>query len=324
VLPLGAVAFFVLTATRGWGAAVQLGLFATVALGVFARTMVDVFALPLLMNDAYRSYYAPQISTAAGRLGAFGVLELTRGLTSITALLVNGLTSLVNGILYQRSGADRGTLPPDVDPERTREIRRMAAPVLPGLVFFAFQGQITVLLASVFASTQSLAEVGALARLGALFSILGAVVSVLVAPRFPQLPRERLVRRSAAVVAAAGAVASVLSLTAFVAPQPLLFLLGPAYDGLHVEVAWFVVAASVMFVADVLYAVNLARRFVWWWATGLSIGLILVTQLASATVLDLGSTLDLQYFAALTSAAACAAQVVTLVSGLRRGPRALA
>ena len=65
VLPISAIVFFLLTAGHGWSLAVQVGLFAAVALGLVARAMADIFSLPLLMNQAYRSYYSPQISTAS-------------------------------------------------------------------------------------------------------------------------------------------------------------------------------------------------------------------------------------------------------------------
>lgn len=321
VLPLSGVAFFFVTSDRGWGIGVQAGLFATVALGLLARAMVDIFALPLLMNHDYRSYYSPQMLTGILRLGAHALLQITRGLTSVSASLVNGLTGLATGGLYRRSSADKSDLPASVDPERTREIRRMVAPVLPGLIFYAFQGQITIVLVSVFGRTESIAEVGALSRLTALFVIFGGITQVLVAPRFPQIPRERLVRRTVQVLTAAAALGGFLTAVAFLMPAPLLFLLGPEYDDLRLEVAWFVVAASLSFGASVTYAINLARRFIWWWSTALVLGLVLATQFVAATAIDLGSTLELQYFAALTGVAGGSAQVVALVYGLRRGPR---
>jgi O-antigen/teichoic acid export membrane protein len=321
VLPLGAVAFFVLTVDRGWGLSVQVGLFATVALALLARAMVDIFSLPLLMNEDYRSYYGPQVSTALLRLATHGLLQVSRALTSVSASLVNALASLVNGALYRRSAGVRSELPATVDAERVGEIRRLVAPALPGLIFFAFQGQITILLAAIFGRTQSLAEVGALSRLGAVFVILGAVNQVLIAPRFPQVPRERLVRRSAQVVAAAIAVGALMTTVAFVVPQPLLYLLGPAYDGLRLEVGWYVVGASLAFLAGAMYAMNLARRFIWWWSTAVGLTLIVGAQVAAAALFDLGSTLELQYFAAVTGAAACVAQLAPLLRGLRCGPR---
>jgi hypothetical protein len=242
-------------------------------------------------------------------------------LTSVSASLVNGLAALANGILYRRSASERSDLPARVDPARTREIRRMVAPALPGLVFYAFQGQITILLVAVFGRVEAIAQVGALSRIGALFIVLGGLNQVLIAPRFPQIPRVRLARRSAQAVAAAAALGAVITAIAFVAPEPLLFLLGPEYKGLALEVGWYVLGASLSFLAGVLYAMNLARRFIWWWSTAVGLGLIVVTQLAAAATLDLGSPLELQYFAALTGLAACAAQVLPLLRGLRRGPR---
>ena len=323
VLPISAIAFLWLTADHDWGVQVQAGLFAAVALGLLARAIVDIFSLPLLMNEAYRSYYSPQISTAIVRIASQGLLQLTRALTSVTASLVNAVTVLANGVLYRRAAAGRIELPERADPERIREIRRMVAPLLPGLIFYAFQSQITILLVAIFGRADSIAQVGALTRLGALFVILGGINQVLVAPRFPQIPRELLVRRILQVTCAAAALGAVLTAIAFLVPEPLLFLLGPQYDGLRLEVGWYVAGASLAFFGATLYAMNLGRRFIWWWSTALSLSLILATQIAAATVLDLGDTLDLQYFAVLTGAAASLAQIPPLVRGLRRGPRAV-
>ena len=97
VLPPSAVVFFLLTSQRGWGVGVQAGLFATVALGLLARTLVDIYSLPLLMNDAYRRFYAPQMSTAILRVASHALLQVTRQLTSVSASLVNSLAALANG-----------------------------------------------------------------------------------------------------------------------------------------------------------------------------------------------------------------------------------
>jgi hypothetical protein len=43
------------------------------------------------------------------------------------------------------------------------------SPIIPGIIFTAVQGQISVLLITLFGQTKSIAEVAALGRLGQLF-----------------------------------------------------------------------------------------------------------------------------------------------------------
>lgn len=319
-VPISAVAFFAITASRDWGIGVQLGLFATVVVTLLARAMVDIYELPLLMQGRYRDYYAAQIGVAGSRLTVSAGLYGFRGLTGVTASLVSAGAALVQGLAYRRVARACVDVPEHVDREKTREILRFVAPALPGVVFFALQGQITIFLIAVFGEVRSIAEVGALSRLTALFVVVAGMSQVLVAPRFPQLARERLFFETSRVLVAAFGFGAVLTTMAFVFPEPFLLLLGPSYDGLRSEVAWFILAASVNALSAVAYAINFSRRFVWYWTTWVGLGLIVSSQIAGAFLFDLSSTLGLQYFAALAALGACLGQAVTFVHGVRTGP----
>lgn len=321
LLPISAVIFFVVTGPRDWGIGVEIGLFATIALTLLAKAMADIYSLPLLMHSRYREYYAFQVGTSGLRLAASAGLYGFRGLTGVTASAVSAVAALLNGLAYKRLARNYVDVPDARDPEKTRAIRRLMAPLLPGLIFTAFQGQITVLLITVFGDVRAIAEVGALSRLAALFAVLAGLNQVLIAPRFPQVPRDRLRLEIMRVLGGVGALSLMLTVLAFVFPAPLLFLLGSSYDHLSAEVAWFMLGASLGYLAGTIYFINVSRRFVWHWTTWLGLGLVIFSQVASAIFFDLGSVLGLQYFAALTGVAGCIAQAVTMLYGLRVGSR---
>ena len=54
----------------------------------------------------------------------------------------------------------------------------------PLTMFHCVQGQLTVFLASIFASKESVADIGALGRFSVLFTLISSVVSGIVVPRF--------------------------------------------------------------------------------------------------------------------------------------------
>ena len=323
VLPSSALAFFALADGRGWSLGVKAALFASVALTLLFRALVDFYAMPLLMLGKYSAFYGTQIWTSGVRLVFSAVLEISRTLTGWSASAVNALVMALTGVLYKRRASQYVALPSEVDPRRVREITHLVKPALPGLLFVAFQGQITIFLVAIFGHTAGIAQIGALSRFAQLFAVVGSLNQVLVGPRFAQLSREHLLGQSIRVVAAAMAFAVLVSSFAFAFPQPLLLLLGHSYAGLKRETGWCVLGAGVGLMTGVVYAINVSRRFVWWRTTIAGLATIVITEIACAAAFDLGSVLQLQYFAAVTAAAGLAVQGVTFCYGMRNGPRGL-
>ena len=321
VLPSSALAFFVLADGHGWSVGVKAALFASVALTLIFRAFVDVYATPLLMLGKYSAFYGTQISTSAVRLVFSAVLELTRTLTGWSAAAVSALVTALTGALYKRRASQYVALPHEADPHCVREIIYVVKPALPGLLFVAFQGQITIFLVATFGHTAGIAQIGALGRLSQLFAVVASLNAVVVAPRFAQLSRARLLPQSILVLTAALAFAVLASSVAFAFPQPLLLLLGHSYTSLRRETGWCVLGGGIGLVTGAIYAINVSRRFVWWWTTVAGLATIVVTEIACAAVLDLGNVLQLQYFAAVTAAAGLAVQGMVFVYGMRNGPR---
>jgi hypothetical protein len=176
------------------------------------------------------------------------------------------------------------------DAETRREILRYVTPLIPGMVFYAFQGQIQVFLISLFGQTRSIAEVVALGRLGQVFAFLSSFVGILLAPYLARVPihriRARYIQASGIVVAVAGGI----SAAAFIFSKELLWVLGPSYAGLTDELKLSIFAASLSFVTGSLYAFNNSRKWVYHWTGITSITGLIIIQAIMGGTLNLSTT----------------------------------
>ena len=165
------------------------------------------------------------------------------------------------------------------------------------------KAQIAVGLITLFGKTRNIAEVSALGRLGQVFMIFNAFNSVMIEPHVARLPRSMVARRYVQIALCGCTVAAVVTTASFLLPGPLLLLLGHAYRNLRSDVGWVVAATCVSYVAGVLWIMNGARKFLYWWYTGAYIVVILLSQVLCVLYLDLSSTRNVIYFMLITNAA---------------------
>lgn len=133
----------------------------------------------------------------------------------------------------------------------------------PNSLYYCFMGQIAIWLVGFFGNAERVAEVGALGRLAALFTVIGAVVGALVQPYFARTSVFReLVSGFVAVNAFFALLTAALVAVALTAPHALLWVLGSRYAGLNDELLWMVLASSLSAWSGALYAAGAARGWV--------------------------------------------------------------
>ncbi len=137
-------------------------------------------------------------------------------------------------------------------------IRRQA----PNTLYYCFSGQLTIWLMAAFGSSERVAELGALGRLAALFSIIAAVVAAVIQPYFARASTARQLRQGFwALNLFFVLMTAALCALALTAPHGLLWILGPRYAGLTSEVIWMVLGASLSAWSGAVYAVGAARNW---------------------------------------------------------------
>lgn len=198
-----------------------------------------------------------------------------------------------------------------------KEMIKYLIPLLPGALYMAFQGQISIFLIAGFGHIQEIAKVGALGRLGQLFVLLTTSNSVLLAPYIAKTPRQKLPKRYLVAASVVCAVALILCLMGIYLPDLFLFILGPQYHGLHVEVALTIAASSISYLSTGLWAMNSSRKWVFWWTGMAQVGMVLGTQLACIFIFPLSTASGILWMGVCVNAASLLVQVAMGVVGLR-------
>jgi O-antigen/teichoic acid export membrane protein len=231
-------------------------------LGVHGQVLSDIFSLgPVLYLRADQAQRVTVIGSVARFLSILVALFVFHSVGFV--LTVMGVSLIVQGQLMKRVAHQHIPTRPGIRAEDRAAVAEIIRHGLVGALYYAFMPQLTMLLISWFGNAARIAEVGALGRLGLIFTAVSALIANLVVPRFARLqaPGEVLIRYLQSVGAVA-AVALGLFLLAASFSHQLLWLLGPKYSHLSNEFVLLVGAAALNLVVVCMASLNNCRAWV--------------------------------------------------------------
>jgi O-antigen/teichoic acid export membrane protein len=316
VLVIFGVCFPWIVAGQAWDGLTKAIMFGSIAFAVLVQGW-SMYSAPLLAHREVAKVYRPQVAAGALRLVCCGLLHLAQMLNGLWAAWIGSLALGFSGWWTRRLARPWVNEPVKADPAVRREMVRYLAPLMPGVIFTAFQSQISLAIITLLGTTQNVAEVAALGRLGQLFGILAAFNGVIIGPYIAALPAIKLRKRYFQFLGAAIVVAAVLSLLSFLFPDPLLWLLGPHYRALRGAVGWVVLTGCLSYVGGVMWTMHSARKWVYWWSSFCHIGLLVIIQILAVVYLNLSTTMGVVYFGVITAATVLLVHIATAIVGLK-------
>jgi hypothetical protein len=234
---------------------------------------------------------------------------------------INAIGLFVTGWLNARESRAFAKLPARPDQKITRQMVQYVLPNLPSYLFFALQGQIALFLISYFGFTRSIAEVGALGRLGQLFLLLSGFNAAVIEPFMARLPDQRVRRSYLFIAATAAAICVPICTVGFLYPNLLLVLLGPKYSSLGREAGWLILSSCIGYLVGVFWTMTAARRWIYWTTTWTTIGVILLTQTLFLSFIRVDNTMNAILFGLATNCAYFVAMLFNSLYGFIHGPR---
>lgn len=294
-----------------------LTLTAIVVVGVLIQFSLGVLGVvPRLRSDITQI----QIIDLAGALlrlaliFAFVIVALNAGV----AVAVATAAFFLQYILLRRYVAGVVDLGVPENPQDREGIIRLTKQLAANAVFYCFQGQITVFLISFFArQVNSVAEVGALGRLGMIFAVLTNLLANIFVPAFARCQDPRRLRWLFAAITG-GVLTFSLAVVAAAAvfPDQFLFVLGNKYAHLQRELILMVGASVMAALTGTFWALNASKA--WIAGSWLYIPLTIATQLALIPFTDFSSVTGVLTFNLVSAVPNLFLNLVLSFRGLHR------
>jgi O-antigen/teichoic acid export membrane protein len=233
------------------------------------------------------------------------VLLLPLGGYTVAALMAaSALATGVAVALYRRAFGTHQVpdevLTPAEQKGIDREGLRVALPLVPSAVFYQVQGVITVLIVSLFGTTDMMAEVGAFGRLALILIVADRVTNMLLFPAIARAPSgASFVVKLLGVHAAYLGLMLVLFVSSLVFPHYWMLLLGRQYASME-SLLWMVFLAFILMNASGFAFRTLTVRG----ATknqGYTIPLVILVQIAYVAWVGVGDLRSVLGFNLVTS-----------------------
>lgn len=241
--------------------------------------------VPKLHQDI-RPLQENQIVVGMGRLGLTVAFLFIFPLTFL-AIFASGISRIYGNFKLRRIADNFADYNQKPDPAVRKEIIKFIKRILPGAIYYCISGQLIIWIISIFGSTNSIAEVGALARLTMVLGVMGALVGIIVVPRFARLPDNKKLIKKRLFQIVSILLTFCLMVIGFVVlfPSQVLYILGEQYQELTTELLLITVASCLSLIGSSINNINSSRGIIP--SPVFFIPVILVTQILFMSFLDL-------------------------------------
>lgn len=245
---------------------VTLVFLSVVLTTVFAQRRLPYFNGVMNVRQDARGLFVVQIGPAILRLVLI-LLFCRQVPVAPVALVANLLAMALQDSRGMARINDLVVAADSTDDAIRQQLKRFVTPLIPGLVYYIFQGQLAVLVLGFLGQPASIAEVGALGRLGQLLTLLSMLNPFLIQPRLGAIENRERFRSETALFGAAALVLCVLLIaSAFLLPSAWLLILGPHYRDLAYLLPLAVGGPLVGFIGAFFYTAVISTgytRFQW-------------------------------------------------------------
>ena len=204
------------------------------------------------------------------------------------AIICSGIPRAYGNIRLKKIAGrfiEKGVYNKDVEEEITKTVKR----IMPSAIFFCLTGQITVWLMSIAGNTTGIAEIGALGRITALFTLFNTVFGILIIPRYARLESSRglLVKSYFGILIFTLITLGIICALTYLFSHQFLTILGSNYYGLETELFLYVLTTCVGLLSGLHNSLSASRG--WFMRPAINISFELIALVSGIFIFDLST-----------------------------------
>ena len=182
---------------------------------------------------------------------------------AFVALFINGVSRFYGNLKLYKKAEKYANYHQKPDAEIRKPILNMVKRNMPELIYYSLAGQITIWLLSIFSSSSSVAQVGALGRFGMALNMVIILFSTLIIPRFSRLSSsQNLLKRFLIILSAALLISLIIISAVWLFANQLLFILGKNYMNLQNELVLYIISCCITMMVSVSFGLYSCRGFI--------------------------------------------------------------
>lgn len=316
--PASLVAYVWLASNKGLSLARAVPAILAALAAAWFQLQANRAILVLRVEGNFNAGYTAEAAGGALRLAIISVLALLGLLRSTTVAAAHALAALANAWFAQRALPSHSRPHVAAMTAETRgSVLKQTLPGSPSALYSALQEPITLWISALFGGVASVAEVGALGRLGLFVSIFSGLIPTLIVPRLSRVLKPRLfLHRYLQFGAILWVCGTALVVGAWLLPGPFLWLIGSNYQHLARELVLLLVTAVLALLGGYTVAINQVRGWVRLQPAALAV--YVCAQIVMIASLPLSSTAGVITFNLYSAAFGLALQLLINIAGLMR------
>jgi O-antigen/teichoic acid export membrane protein len=277
---------------------VILLLMAVTMVGVSFQLSGAVMISVLQLRQKVKTLVRVGLASALTRLALVALIAWQFHIDAFLAVVAGMCALILETTLYIRAVKPQIAWNAPADPEYRGTIISLVKKTMPLTVYYCVQGQVSIWLISIFGSAHQVADIGATARLGVIFTTIASSYSAIAVPRFARNNgRRRLLLQAMQIIGSLAAMLLALATLTAVFPAPFLLILGSQYNNMA-PLLWLVVLSSgINVMSGIVFGLNMSKG--WVPPAIVTIPTEIVTQIVLLLTLNLGNTEDVLIFSGL-------------------------
>lgn len=266
---LAAIAITVVIPVLMWmlirnGASILYAILITIVVLVglyFQLTSGVLFVIPRLHSQINRIQNL-DLLLSTSRLVLLGIAYFTV-LNAAVAMAASSVAAGLQRFLLGYWVTDSIDTKAPINQEDKKFILAQIKQLAPNSIFFSIQGQIALWLLSIFGTTETVAEAGALGRIAVIFTLVGSVMQSIILPSFTRCQSTKILRRRYFQILGCFLVLGLILIgIAALFPGQLLWILGNKYSNLQDELLLMMISTVLGSIIGAMSSLNLTKAWV--------------------------------------------------------------